>query len=522
MCLIPYIITYIKSIITLMQALIKKCIQLAILKGIMFKRPTKKQLLVRRIITLVVMVIAVLVIVTGTILFILGYRLDGDKGRLEQNALVQFDSVPNGANVTIDGKAVSARTPLKQSVIAGAHNFTVTRDQYQPWNKSLTTKAGTLSWLDYIRLVPKKLETESVAKYTTVFGEKASPDSKWLMVQEKADTAAFQLVDLRAQQIKTSEVTIPAALITEAATASVAHTYTMESWDENGRYLLVKHIYADKSEYIVVDTQDVATSINVSRSLGINLTDVEFSGTSGNILYGLSDGTVRKLDLSNATISRALVSNVTSFNVYKENIVTYVGTDVENPAWQVAGVYRDGDENAHVLRTIKTAGTPVSIDATRYYNDDFVAIAEGTKVTILKGNYPASNSTDVSSLKTYAEFSAAGNVDTLTFSNEGNFLVAQSGLAFVGYEIEYMRFTNAMVTTSETQAHTLNWLDDAYLYAVYDGHLSIREFDGANVHVIMPMEPGFDATLSQNGRYLYGIAKSGDTYQLQRVRMILE
>jgi len=38
----------------------------------------------------------------------------------------------------------------------------------------------------------------------------------------------------------------------------------------------------------------------------------------------------------------------------------------------------------------------------------------------------------------------------------------------------------------------------------------------------MPMEPGFDATLSQNGRYLYGIAKSGDTYQLQRVRMILE
>ena len=505
-----------------MQALIKKCMQLAIIKGIMFKRPTKKQLLARRIITLTVMVIAVLVIVAGTILFILGYRIDGDKGRLEQNALVQFDSVPNGANVSIDGKALTARTPSKQSVIAGAHNFTVTRDQYQTWNKSLTTKAGTLSWLDYIRLVPKKLETESVAKYATVFGEKASPDSKWLMVQEKADAATFQLVDLRASQIKSLTITVPAALITEATTANVTHGYEMQSWDENGRYMLVKHTYADKSEYIMLDTQDVATSINVSRTLGIGLTDVKFSGTSGNILYGLSEGIIRKIDLSNSTISRALVSNVTSFNVYESNIVTFIGTDAENPAWQVAGVYRDGDDNAHVLRTIKTANTPVSIDATRYYNDDFVSIAEGTKVTILKGSYPASNSTDVSSLKTYAEFSAAGNVDTLSFSNEGNFLVAQSGLAFVGYEIEYMRFTNAMVTTSETQAHTLSWLDDAYLYAVYDGHLSIREFDGKNVHVIMPMEPGFDATLSQNGRYLYGIAKSGDTYQLQRVRMILE
>jgi len=67
----------------------------------------------------------------------------------------------------------------------------------------------------------------------------------------------------------------------------------------------------------------------------------------------------------------------------------------------------------------------------------------------------------------------------------------------------------------------LKWLDDAYVWAVYDGHLSIREFDGANTHVIMSMEPGFDATLSQNGKYLYGISKTGDTYHLQRVTLIL-
>ena len=57
----------------------------------MFRRLTKKQLLIRRIITYVVMILAVIVIVAGTILFILGYRLDSQKGRLEQGALVQLE-----------------------------------------------------------------------------------------------------------------------------------------------------------------------------------------------------------------------------------------------------------------------------------------------------------------------------------------------------------------------------------------------------------------------------------------------
>lgn len=494
----------------------------AIIEGIMFKRPTKRQLLIRRIITLIIMFIAVLIIVAGTILFILGYRLDGDRGSIKQGALVQFDSKPNSAIVNIDGTPIGARTPSKQSIVAGAHVFTVTRDNYEAWSKSLTLKAGTLTWLDYIRLVPKTLKTESVASYTSVYGEKASPDYKWLLVQEKADTPSFQLVDLRSQQIKTSTLLLPESVYSEATTAGVTHTFTMSSWDQDGRYMLVKHSYADKSEYIVVDTQDVSTSVNVTRLLGITLTDVKFYGTSGNILYGLTDGTLRKLDLSNATISRALVPAVKSFDIFETNMVTYVGTDPADPTHQVAGIYREGDEAPHVLRVVNTLTTPLTIDATRYYSDDYVAISEGTNATILKGSYPSSTDQDSASLRTFAKFSVTGNIDTTSFSPSGNFLVVQSGLKYVSYEVEYNRQTQSTVATSESQSHTLNWLDDAYLWAVYDGHLSIREFDGTNTHVIMLMEPGFDATLSQNGKYLYGIGKSGGAYQLQRVQMILD
>lgn len=487
----------------------------------MFRRPTKKQLLIRRVITYAVMVLAVIVIVAGTILFILGYRLDGDKGRLEQGTLVQFDSVPNGADVVIDGKSIHSNTPSKQTVVAGTHEFTVKKSGYQNWSKTLNVKSGTLEWLDYLRLVPKNLPVESVANYQTMYGEKASPDYKWLMVQEKADTPSFQLVDLRSQQVKTSTITLPATLYSDATTEGVTHTFTMESWDDDGRYVIVKHTYKDTSEYIVVDTQNVANSVNVSTLLSISLSELKFSGTSGSTLYGLTDGTVRKLDLSNATISRGLVSNVEDFNLFDNTVISYIGTDPADTTHQVAGVYREGDESPHVLRTVDDVTTPLTIAATQYHGNDFIAISEGLKVTILKGRYPSSTDTASASLKPYAEFTVSANVDTTKFSEDGDHLVVQSGLNFTSYEIEYKRQTNAVVTTSESTPHTLRWLDDAYLWAVYDGHLSIREFDGTNVHVIMGMEPGFDATLSQNGKYLYGVAKNATGYQLQRVTMIL-
>lgn len=487
----------------------------------MFKRPTKKQLLIRRIVTYTVMMLSIVVIVVGTILFILGYRVDGNRGSLEQGTLVQFDSKPNGANVVIDGKSINANTPSKQTVVAGKHNFVVSKSGYETWSKTLNVKAGTLEWLDYMLLVPKNLHAESVASYASVYGEKASPDNKWLMVQEKASMPSFQLVDLRSQQVKSSTIALPTTLYTDATTAGVTHTFTMESWDKDGRYVIVKHTFNDKSEYIVVDTQDVASSVNVSTLLSISLSELKFSGTSGTALYGLTDGTVRKLDLSAATISRGLVSNVKDFNLFDSTIVTYVGTDPANPAHQVAGIYREGDELSHVLQTVQDLTTPLSIAVTQYHSDDYVAISDGLKVTVLKGRYPSSTDTANASLAPYAEFKASANIDTTQFSENGDHLVVQSGLNFVSYEIEYMRETDATVTTGETVAHTLQWLDDAYLWAVYDGHLSIREFDGTNTHVIMPMEPGFDATLSQNGKYLYGIAKSGTGYQLQRVMMIL-
>ena len=50
----------------------------------------------------------------------------------------------------------------------------------------------------------------------------------------------------------------------------------------------------------------------------------------------------------------------------------------------------------------------------------------------------------------------------------------------------------------------------------------MRDFNGINPFSIMTVVPGYDASLSQNGRFFYAVGKTDEGYHLQRVKMILD
>jgi len=277
----------------------------------------------------------------------------------------------------------------------------------------------------------------------------------------------------------------------------------------------------------VVDTQNVASTVNVSQVLSVGLRDVRFASTNGKILYGLTtDGTLRKIDLSAETLSRAFVTHVSDFSIYDNTVISYLGTDATDANKQVAGIYRDGDESPHVLRAVtSTEANPIvlKIATGRYFNDDYVAIAEGNMVTVLKGRYPSSSSQDTSSLAPITNFEMTGAVSTLSFSPSGDYVLAQSAGSFKSYEIEHDRIASGTIATTQgSSASTLRWLDIAHLWNNDADELFMRDFNGDNTYSIMKATAGFDASLSQNGRYFYAIGKTDTGYQLQRVKMILD
>lgn len=480
----------------------------------------KQKKIIKRAAVYVVMTLAVVIIVTFVVLFVLGFRFDADKGQITQYSFLQFSSSPSGAAVTVDGKIMASKTPDKTSVPAGKHEVIMWRDGYEKWQKSVDLKAGTITWLNYALLIPKQLTVESVSGFTSLYSSLASPEGKSILIQEKVEIPAFNLFDLGSDIVKSTQIVIPANLYSDANIASYGHIFKIAKWDDGGRYVLVGHTWNNQEEWLVLDTQNVASTKNITRLFNISISDINFSGTSGNDFYILSQSDIRKLDLSAETISKPLVSNVTSFGLYKTNIITYVGIDSVDKTKQVAGLYREGDVTSHILRTTNLQDVILHIATTHYFNENYVAISEGNNVDVLSGSYPNNASEDATSLKKIASYTVTEDVQKLSFSPIGEYILTQSGPNFTSYDLEYQTISESKIEGINSNLQ-LEWLDDNYVWSERDGSLVIREFDGANAHVINVMVPGHDAVLTHNGKYIYSVGQSNTGYQLQRVLMIL-
>ncbi len=484
----------------------------------MHKLPAKRKQLIKTLLIYVVMTLAVITIVTFIFFFVLGYRFNVDDGRIEQYAFLQFDSKPTGAIVAVDGQAVNSKTPNKLAVREGQHDVVISKDGYQSWHKTVNVKAGTITWLSYGLLMPVSTNIESLANYVSVYSTLTAPKGNNMLVQEQANVPTFDLIDLNSDTIKSTKLTIPVNIYSQSGVAGLDHTFKVIKWDDGGRYVLVYHTYGVNNEWLVMDTKDVAATKNITRLLSVSISSINFSGTSGNDFYALNSGDIRKLDLSAGTMSKPLVSNVSSFDVYNSNIITYVGIDVSGTGNQTVGIYREGDSNQHILRTATSVDSVLRIATAHYYNDNYIAISDGKKVDILNGNYPNTVADNLTSMKLFASFSTTEDISTLSFSPTGEYVLVQSGSYFASYDLEHKNFVSSSIDGAG-EVSQLKWLDDCYLWSDRDGKLVIREFDGANAHNLGNVAVGQDVSLVSSGKYLYSIDKTSTGYQLQRIQM---
>ena len=487
----------------------------------MHHNPPKEKQIAHLAAVYTAMIAMIIVIVSFIVLFIMGYRFDTDKGEIEQYGLLQFSSNPSGATVKVDGNTVSSSTPNKKSIKAGTHEVVMWRDGYESWSKTVSIKSGTLVWLNYALLVPKQLSVESISNFETIAASVSSPKGHYMLIQSKSDVASFDLADISSDTVKTTKITLPTNIYTDATTAGVVHNFQITKWDDGEKYVLIKHSYADKFEWIVMDTSDVASSKNITKISNLAISDIAFFGTNGRTYYALSNAELHKIDLSSSVASKALVGGVTKFDVYnKSNIITYIATDTVDTTKTILGVYRDGDSRSYAVKTLVNNTLPISIATVHYFNLDYVAISEGSKVSILGGSYPSVDRDSSTSLKEIKTLTLDQNIDKLSFSPIGQYLLMQSGKNFASYDLEYQNLSKSQISATSEVAN-IKWINDNYIWSDADGKLTIREFDGLNSHTINTVTVGQDVVLTHNGRFIYSINQNTTGYQLQRVRMIL-
>ncbi|MDB5168136.1 MAG: hypothetical protein JWO55_394 [Candidatus Saccharibacteria bacterium] len=488
----------------------------------MYRQPSKRKQLLKLFTIYTAMSVAVIVLVSILVFFMLGYQFNRTDGKIEQGGLVQFDTRPSGADVTIDGKTLGTRTASRKTLTTGQHFITMQRPGYKQWQKSIDVKAGSVLWLTYARLVPNDLKPANVASFATVSSTASSPDNKWMAVKDDPTTPTIRLADISGDAVEVTNIEIPATAYT-APSPDKSQSFSLETWNPSSRSILVKHTYDDtKTEWLVIDPQNITASRNVTTLLGVNATKVVFSGNNNSILYALVENSIRKIDLGATTLSGPLVSNVAEFSMYDNTTIMY--TTLLDPSTKMrhAGYFDEGATKPRIIRTYTDDGqVPLHIAVGKYFDDYYVAIAYDQTVEIMKGALPRSDITSPSPFTPVTTMSTPGGAQYLSILTNGRFVVAQTPTAFEVRDIELSKTTTTLKSVAPLQRE-LRWLDGYTVWSDQDGILRTYEFDGLNQREIMPVAPGFSVTYSPNAKYLYGIVKSADgKFHLERVQMIL-
>jgi hypothetical protein len=487
----------------------------------MYHQPSKRKQLIRRAVSYGIMTVAVVSLVTVLVFVMLGYRYNGNDGKIEQGGLVQFDSQPNGANIGIDGSPFRTRTPSKTTLTSGSHTITMNRSGYDSWQKTVDIVPGSVLWLSYTRLVPTRLTPQSTANFATVTSTSVSPDDKWVAIKESTDTPQIKLADISNDKVAVAAITIPTEAYTQPAKGKT-QSFSIMDWDAGSRYLMVKHSYGgDRLEWLVVDTQNVSATKNVTKLLDIQATKMVFSGNDSQIVYAQIGGDVRKVDLGAATLSRPLVTDVAEFSIFDQRTIAYSTTLNPDTKTRTVGYYEDGDQNANVIRSFQDDGTTtLHLALGRYFGTMYETIAYGDTVTIYTGDLPTS-AKEAAALKTVASMNFKGGTQYLSNRTAGRFIIAQRSDSYKTYDLELKKETTTELAGKSAVTNKLEWLDGYTAFSDRDGRLRLYEFDGTNQHDIMQVAPGFSVTLSSNEKYLYGISKDASGYHLERVQMIL-
>lgn len=488
----------------------------------MYHPPSKRKQLIQRTATYALMSVSVVGLVTVLVLIMLGYQFNRNDGKIEQGGLVQFDSKPAGGSVAIDGNSFGSRTPSKTTLNSGQHFISMQRSGYRTWQKSVDVVAGSVLWLNYTRFIPNELKPASVSNFSVLTDSSPSPDSKLMALKDAAETPEIKLANVTGDDMKLTTLTLPADSYT-APSSGQTQAFTLDIWDRDSRYLLISHTYdSTKQEWLVVDTDNVANTKNITKLFGVSPSKLVFSENNNQILFAQIGSEVRRIDIPANVMTGPVLTNIAEFASY-DRMLGYITLPDAATKQRTVGYLSEGATKGRALRTFSDDITiPLHMTLSKYFSDTYISVVHDQQMEIITGDLPRSDSNQPLSLEVVTSIPIPAGTQYLSSQTEGRFIIAQQGATYVVYDLELKKMTKTTLRGTSPVTTELKWIDGYTVWTDQDSRLRLYEFDGANQQDIMAVAPGFNALIAPNNKYLYSITKSEDgQYHLSRVRLIL-
>lgn len=434
---------------------------------------------------------------------------------------------------------------------AGEHMLKLSRENYDTWEKTVKMYSGVLIRLHYPRLFLQEREAEKVmalseatkeapaglefyqpsqSRNYILYAEEGA--SSWKLLEVKGDEVKITLLDLSGILPGMVEEKIDKTARVGNDMQSMTPKYHFEGeieglkWSNDENRVLAKVRYDGKTEWVLINLRDVASSLNLTRTFGMSFARIEMIDNAANQLFVLENHQLRRINVSERTMSRVLLGNVETFASNSTNIIyltTELTSNESGEKYRAIGVYRNDEKDGTILTKVKT-DAEVQIALARYFDDDYMCYIIDQKPTILYGALPSydEKGADLSGLKVLAEETILSEVpESLNLSSGNEFLVARAGAKYMVIDLD-------MGDLYEYEAPTmgLNWLDSSMMYAVREGEILVWDFDGTNQRNLAESVKKNDlkvlvqpVMIASNNRWLYYLSEDKNGIQLVRERI---
>ena len=453
------------------------------------------------------MVLSVILLVTILALLVSGYWLNSDF-KVERQGMLQISSKPTGATVDIDGDSPwYQRTNTSKVLPTGEHTITLTKDDYDTWNKTISIREGLLYRIHYPRLFLTEREPAAVYDLSGTIFATISPDHTKLLLANS--TASWQLIDLTNEELAAKPISI--STILPEGTTTFTGTITKANWDHSNTHVLMKIERNTSSEWLLLNTSNPREHINLSREFPTtDFTDIEILDNSASTLLFVSKSSLYKLDVPSRQISTALVKDIYSYDHYGNEIIYSAKKTIHTPSEQDAEsstteqtspVYEIGLLNlgSPTPKPLLTRSTATKVFVSHFYDDKYLTLLSAT---------PDSDVTDITIYK--KDDLTEIFHDTIDFTPttakigfDGEFIVMLKGTSVATLDMESLT-----IRTWTLDSLAYGWLDDNMFYSVTDGTLTVYDYDGLNRRTLSSsVSSSFPVAISDN-KWLYYASSS--------------
>lgn len=451
--------------------------------------------------------IAVAIVIATLVLVYQAYGFNvGKDGSVVQNGLVFFSSHPNPANIYLNNKLRSEKTNSRLIIPSGVYKVKITRNGYKDWDRNIVVNGGTVEHFDYPFLFPKILTSKVVStlQSTPSFAAQ-SLDRRWLITPDSSSPDTFNLFDLKdPAKINDTALALPSGVV---SSDSSGESWQFITWADDNVHLLLNHIFGGKNEYILLNKNDPAQSVNLTSNLGLPSGTLLFNNKKFNSYEFLdSQGNLKLYSLNNQAY-QLIDQHVLTYKSYGRS--TFLIANSPDPKTNKVPIKLINSSVTYPITHLPLSSKYL-IDLTTYSSTLYVAVGSSNLNKVAIYEDPIGQITTNPKTEPVPIWALHVNgANFLSFSKNAQFILAENGQSFAVYDIEndlgYLYNLSSALDPPQTN---ISWMDGDRITYVAGTKLAISDYDNRNNVILSSASANYLPFFSSNFKYVYTLSNN--------------